>query len=473
MAESPTTHRAKPHDDAWALLLGLAVVGLALFGLAGQQPLGWAAKFTEWVSISKAVKPVAWDMPGWLSLAATVAAVSGVLTARLVWIGGKPLAALGASAIVVILGLGSYLLGHQACIAATDGSRFILPFRLGLTGEAGYLVALATGLVLGNLFPGAARALSGAARTELFIKTAIVLVGVSLAAKTLGQQGAAGRVVLRGVAAIAEAYLLYWGLVYLLARTAFRFPREWAAPLASGISICGVSAAMATGAAIRARPGVPVLVSSLVVVFSTIELVFLPFLAHALLPDNPMVAAAWMGLAVKTDGAAVAAGAVTEALYQPGPGSLMVATTTLIKVFIDLFIGVWCFILAIAWQRWFRSDKGDKVRLVEILERMPLFLVGYFLAFLGLLALGSLVPETIKGIKVVEGQTEAFRKPLFALAFLSIGMATDLRRLASPGMGRLVLVYLVAIFGFIIWMALAISWIFFHDIPAIPAAVIP
>ena len=80
---------------------------------------------------------------------------------------------------------------------------------------------------------------------------------------------------------------------------------------------------------------------------------------------------------------------------------------------------------------------------------------------------------TVAGIKLVEGQTEAFRKPLFALAFLSIGMATDLRRLASPGMGRLLLVYLVAIFGFIIWMALAISWIFFHDIPAIPATVTP
>jgi uncharacterized membrane protein YadS len=110
---------------------------------------------------------------------------------------------------------------------------------------------------------------------------------------------------------------------------------------------------------------------------------------------------------------------------------------------------------------------------MEIVERMPLFLVGYFLAFLGLMVLGNTMPETLKGIKLVEGQTEAFRKPLFALAFLSIGMATDLRRLASPGMARLLLVYLVSIFGFIIWMALVISWIFFHDIPAIPPVVTP
>ena len=80
----------------------------------------------------------------------------------------------------------------------------------------------------------------------------------------------------RGLAAIIEAYLIYWAFVYLLARTVFRFSREWAAPLASGISICGVSAAITTGAAIRARPIVPIMVSSLVVIFSVVELVATP-----------------------------------------------------------------------------------------------------------------------------------------------------------------------------------------------------
>ena len=51
----------------------------------------------------------------------------------------------------------------------------------------------------------------------------------------------------RGLAAIIEAYLIYWAVVYFVARKWFGFSREWAAPLASGISICGVSAAIATG----------------------------------------------------------------------------------------------------------------------------------------------------------------------------------------------------------------------------------
>ena len=106
------------------------------------------------------------------------------------------------------------------------------------------------------------------------------------------------------------AYLVFWAVVYFVARKFFGFSREWAAPLASGISICGVSAAIATGSAIRARPIVPVMVSSLVVIFAVVELILLPFAAQTFLSHQPMVAGAWMGLAVKTDGAAVASGAI-------------------------------------------------------------------------------------------------------------------------------------------------------------------
>ena len=58
------------------------------------------------------------------------------------------------------------------------------------------------------------------------------------------------------------------------------------------------------------------MVSSLVVVFAVVELLFLPFVAQHFLYTQPMVAGAWMGLAVKTDGAAVAAGAIADSLIR-------------------------------------------------------------------------------------------------------------------------------------------------------------
>ena len=128
--------------------------------------------------------------------------------------------------------------------------------------------------------------------------------------------GLASAVMFRGLCAIIEAYLIYWAVVYFMARKYFKFSREWAAPLASGISICGVSAAIATGGAIRARPVVPIMVSSLVVIFAVVELIILPFVAQSFLWNEPMVAGAWMGLAVKTDGAAVASGAIVDSLIR-------------------------------------------------------------------------------------------------------------------------------------------------------------
>ncbi len=192
--------------------------------------------------------------------------------------------------------------------------KFGISWSLKLTNEGGFIVALAAGLVVGNFFPGFAAWMKEAVRPELYIKTAIVLLGGFLGIMAATQPVLAKSVLFRGLAAIIEAYLIYWAVVYFVARKWFGFSREWAAPLASGISICGVSAAIATGAAIRARPIVPIMVASLVVIFAVVELLILPFAANAFLAREPMVAGAWMGLAVKTDGAAVASGAIAESL---------------------------------------------------------------------------------------------------------------------------------------------------------------
>jgi len=52
----------------------------------------------------------------------------------------------------------------------------------------------------------------------------------------------------------------------------------------------------------------------LVIVFAVIELLFLPFLAVTFLWHQLLVAGAWMGLAVKTDGAAATSGEIVDAL---------------------------------------------------------------------------------------------------------------------------------------------------------------
>ena len=152
--------------------------------------------------------------------------------------------------------------------------------------RAAIIVALIVGLVIANVFPRFAEWLKEAIRPELYIKIAIVILGAFIAVTAAGKLNLASSLLLRGVAAIVEAYLIYWSVVYFIARKWFGFSREWAAPLASGISICGVAAAIATGGAIRARPQVPVLVSSLVVVFAVVEVLILPFVAQTFLSQR-------------------------------------------------------------------------------------------------------------------------------------------------------------------------------------------
>jgi uncharacterized membrane protein YadS len=309
-------------------------------------------------------------------------------------------------------------------------------------------------------------------RPELYIKIAIVILGGFFAVTAAGKLNLATSLLVRGVAAIIEAYLIYWAVVYFIARKWFGFSREWAAPLASGISICGVSAAIATGGAIRARPVVPVLVSSLVVVFAVVEVLILPFLAQTFLAHEPLVAAAWMGLAVKTDGAAVAAGGITESLiaakaaaggvnYQPG---WMLGTTATIKVFIDIFIGVWAFVLGTIWTKHINVTR-DKARAVEIWQRFPKFILGFVLTFaVGLyLALGTPANLAAK-VPAAIGEANAFRVIFFILTFFSIGLLSNFRRLWQEGIGKLAAVYVVSLFGFVIWVGLAISWLFFAGV---------
>jgi uncharacterized membrane protein YadS len=462
-------------EDVLAVLLGVLVIGLSLASLAGANLLGWSVAVKEWADPAKALAPSSPAFAGLTgpgALAATFAFLLVVLTAGAVFLRVPPGRFAVRFAVLFALAFACWVAGHNAYIAANPNK---LPagvgWSLGLTGEAGYLLALVGGLLIGNLLPRAAAWFKDAARPELFIKTGIVIYGAVLGAKAAEESGRATAILFRGLAAIIEAYLIYWALVYLVARKVFGFSREWAAPLASGISICGVTAAITTGAAIRARPVVPVMVSSLVVVFAVIEMLVLPGLAHLLLPNDPMVAAGWMGLAVKTDGAAFASGEMTAAYYHPDPADparkWMALTTTTVKVFIDVFIGVWAVVLSVVWAwKIDRREGQSRLPLREIWERFPKFVFGYALTFGGFFAVGLLAPNAIPDLKRGTDQADVFRRLFFVLTFFSIGLATNVRRLWAEGLGRLALVYVVSLFGFVIWIGLAISWLFFHGVPA-------
>jgi uncharacterized membrane protein YadS len=465
-------------EDWWSVWIGFFIFIVSLAPFIGLDILGWAVEPKMWMNVKDTIAP----------FSKNYASLSPILSIIFTYIALLVVMSIGAKALGYDLKKFFYgftiifwltyicnLLGHYAYIAANTPAqleKYGIGWSLKLTGESGLIIALLVGLFIGNFMPKFSESLKTAARPEWFIKTAIVILGAGLGVKAASELGLATSVMFRGLCAIVEAYLIYWALVYFIARKYFKFSREWAAPLASGISICGVSAAIATGGAIRSRPIIPIMVSSLVVIFAVVELIILPFLASAFLSHEPLVAGAWMGLAVKTDGAAVASGQIVEALIYAKNAAAglnfekgwVLSTATTVKVFIDIFIGIWAFILAVIWTTKIDPKAGEKARAIEIWDRFPKFIIGYAVTFIIMLVVMLSAPGLKDSAKLSSGEADVFRKIFFALTFFSIGLVSNFKKLWEEGMGRLMLIYIISLFGFIIWIGLLISWIFFHGV---------
>ncbi len=586
MTQESEQHNKSGEGGAWisedwlALILGLIIFGISLGSFQGMDILGWGAKAGVWVDPGKAITAIS---SKYQTVAGEITKIDGqkitvkkkdgkdatvtetgdvsqlqvgqkyekkgmssIMSVALTYLFALAIMTLGAVGLKAnvpkfMIGFTlafwlSYLcwfMGHYAYIAATkeQAAKFGIPWSMSMSGEFGFIFALILGLVIGNFFPGLAKLMKEAARPELYIKTGIVIMGAGLGIKAAESFGLASNIMFRGFCAIVEAYLIYWAVVYYISRKYFKFSREWSAPLASGISICGVSAAIATGGAIRARPIVPIMVSSLVVIFVAVEMVILPILAKYFLWTEPLVAGAWMGLAVKSDGGAIASGAITDALIraqaldQAGISyaeGWVTMTATTVKMFIDIFIGVWAFILAYIWCAKIDVKPGQKVDAGEIWHRFPKFVIGYVMTFVilvmmcwpsakvmgpaekeaaelkaavisietkikattdatvlaglkaeldGAKAKQKVVNETMKEpksflskAKASSSQGDVFRGLFFLLCFFTIGLVSNFKKLMEEGLGKLAAVYCISLFGFIIWVGLFISWLFFHGV---------
>ena len=122
------------------------------------------------------------------------------------------------------------------------------------------------------------------------------------------------------------------------------------------------------------------------------------------------------------------------------------------------------FILAVIWCTRIENRSGEKVRAIEIWERFPKFVLGYALTFLVLLLFCLNSPARTGVAKSVTAETDVFRVLFFVLSFFTIGVVSNFRKLWEEGIGRLAAVYVVCLFGFIIWIGLLISWLFFHGL---------
>lgn len=261
--------------------------------------------------------------------------------------------------------------------------------------------------------------LSGAFRTEFFLKTGVILLGASLNLVNLAKIGAAG--IIQAVILITVVFFFTWFLGRL-----FKLDNVLRALIASAISICGVSASIAAGGAVQAKREQLGYVGSLVVLFA-LPLIFLqPFIANAL-HLSQQVAGAWIGGSIDTSAAVAASGAIA--------GKVALVYATSVKLVQSALIGVVAFLLALYWiTRVEKNSTRERPRTSEIFTRFPKFVIGFVLA--------SIVVSLLAGYHLLGSSAHAaaiyadlisLRVWFFTLAFVCIGLSLKVEGIKQAG----------------------------------------
>lgn len=302
------------------------------------------------------------------------------------------------------------------------------------------LFCLIIGLLVSNTV-GVPRWMQPAVKTEFYIKSGLVILGARVLFGVILKAGFLGMI--QALAVVSVVWYCCWWLCKKLG-----VDDEFAAMLSSAVSICGVSAAIATAGAVKGDPKKLSYVTSIVLMCAVPMMVLMPIISKAVgMPDA--VAGAWLGGTLDTSGSVVAAGALISDL------AMKVGVT--VKMSQNVLIGVAAFILSVVWT--FKGAVvGEKPSLLEIWYRFPKFVLGFLAS--SLLFSFVLGEATIKAIGRPLQNLEVW---FFALAFTCIGLETRFMDLAKLGGGRPAVAFLVAQGFNVIW-TLMLAYLLFGGI---------
>jgi uncharacterized membrane protein YadS len=278
------------------------------------------------------------------------------------------------------------------------------------------LWAIAFGLLISNTI-GTPKWVVPAVCTEFYIKTGLVLLGAEILFNKILAIGKPG-IFIAWVCTPITLILTYW-----FGQKIVKMPSKTLnITISADMSVCGVSAAIATAAACRAKKEELTLAIGLSMVFTAICMVGQP--AFAKLVGMPEVlAGAWMGSTIDSTGAVAAAGAFL------GQKALYVAAT--IKMIQNILIGVVAFGVAVYWCAKVDCIPGQTVSWWEIWYRFPKFVIGFIIASIVFSIIDQSVGNDMSTVMidhgVLRGFTRIAREWFFALAFTCIGLETDFR----------------------------------------------
>lgn len=308
------------------------------------------------------------------------------------------------------------------------------------TGLESVFFAVALGLLISNTV-GTPKWLRPAAQSEFFVKIGLVLLGTTIIFSEILQAGALGMI--QALVIIISV----WSLGYWVARK-LGVDREMSTMLASAVSICGVSAAIATCGAIKGDGKKLSYVISLVLVVAIPMMYVMPYLAQWL-GLTPEVAGAWLGGTIDTTGGVVAAGSAM------GPRAEQYAV--IVKSSQNVLLGFAALFISIYWTYKGKMHR-EKVTVGVLWERFPKFVLGFLAASL----IFSFVLD-IETARTVGKTTKALQGALFSIAFVCIGLETKFKDIFNREFRKPLYGFLIAQ-TFNIVLTLIVAYILFNNL---------
>ena len=429
-------------EDTVAILLGVIILSIALLVFL-------VLPYTEVAQAILMASPGSGsNLESWMTTADFGSGISGFLQTLVsgstpsAW-GLNPLAAFPPSVFVfalLLFALLAALLGAGVLLLKENLKTFVKGFALVfLVAVIAYLLAAQTefrsiglgyalwaivlGLVISNTF-GIPDFIRPALKHELFIKTGLVLLGAEVLFGKILAIGVPGIFVAWIVTPVVLISTFWFGQKVVKIRS-----KTLNITISADMSVCGVSAAIATAAACRATKEELTTAIGLSMIFTSVMMVALPaFITAVGMPE--VLGGAWMGGTIDATGAVVAAGAFL------GDTALNVAAT--IKMIQNILIGVLAFAVAVYWTAKVDRSAGQEVTAIEIWNRFPKFVLGFIGASL-FFSLLYQVLNTDVAIVLIENGVLDFssdvRAWLFAIAFASIGLSTNFKELSAQFSG--------------------------------------
>lgn len=416
MTTTATKLKLQLHEDWVVVLLGILIIILAIAGIKPLAPVyNWSntSELADKVFAAGNLSKIAFQF----LFVIIIGAISSALT-------NKKLPHFFINFPIV------YIITVAALILA--GNKQVKSLNL----EA-VIFSLTIGLFIGNVFKlpeWFRKALSA----ELFVKIGLVLLGTTIIFSDILKAGLYG-LIQALVVVVSVWYFAYWLCKKL------KVDNELTMMIASAVSICGVSAAIATAGAIKGDTKKLSYVISLVLITAIPMMIGMPYLAKYW-GLSQEVTGAWLGGSIDTTGAVVASGTLV--------GETALKVSTIVKFSQNVLLGIAAFSISLYWTYSNKSIVAgveEKPTLGIIWERFPKFV----LAFIGASLLFSFVLSA-PVIADVKDSLKNIQSLWFVLAFTSIGLETNFADLFKTDNRKPLYAFLIAqLFNIIITLIIA------------------